>query len=105
MYLICKISHDSSIIKLDWSHPSFGNLIASCSFDKKIYIWKETTPKNRFERIYDYSEHTSSVNSIAFAPFQYGLILIAGSTDGNISIHSYESKIFLKLKMIIGKAN
>jgi WD40 repeat protein len=26
---------------LAWAHPSFGSILASCSFDGKVFIWKE----------------------------------------------------------------
>jgi protein transport protein SEC13 len=52
------------------------------------------TPYN-WEKIYEYSEHKNSVNSLAFAPQEYGLILLCGSADGYISLHEYKSIINL----------
>lgn len=79
--------------KVSWSHPSFGSLLASCGFDKKINIWKESSP-NKWDKIYEYNEHKNSVNTICFAPFEYGLILLGGSSDGNISIHEYKNEVW-----------
>jgi WD40 repeat protein len=44
--------HESAVFQLAWAHPKFGNLLASCSYDKtvKIYTrngWK--TLKNTLE--------------------------------------------------------
>lgn len=27
--------------KLAWAHPEFGQILASCSFDKTVIIWEE----------------------------------------------------------------
>ena len=85
-----KNRHDSSIWGVSWSHPRFGNLLATCGFDRKILIWKENNHK--WEKIYEYSEHKNSVNCVSFANHEFGLILVAGSSDGNISLHEYKSK-------------
>ena len=73
------------------SHPKYGNLIASGGFDKKVNIFKEIKP-NVWEKIFEFKDHKNSVNSVTFAPHEYGLILIACSSDGNISYHEYKSK-------------
>ena len=39
----------------------------------------------------NYEKHKNSVNSIAFAPHEYGLILLCGSSDGSFSLHEYKS--------------
>ena len=39
-------------------------------------------------RFYDYANHDSSVNSVCWAPHDFGLILACGSSDGSISILS-----------------
>ncbi len=75
---------------MTWSHPRFGSLIASCGFDRKIIIWREAN-NFRWEKIYEYAEHKNSVNCIAFANHEFGLILLAGSSDGFISLHEYKS--------------
>jgi protein transport protein SEC13 len=80
--------------QVSWSHPRFGNILASCGFDKKVLIWKEIS-LNNWEKIYEYTEHKNSVNSLAFAPQEYGLILLCGSSDGSISLHEYKSKLHI----------
>jgi len=47
--------------------------------------------KNKWEKVYNYENHKNSVNSIAFAPHEYGLILLCGSSDGSFSLHEYKS--------------
>ena len=86
-------AHNGSIWQMSWAHPKYGNIIASCGFDRKVCVWKEVN-KNNWEKLYEYTEHSNSVNCLAFAPYEYGLILISGSTDGSISIHEYKSSEF-----------
>ena len=83
--------HEESVWKISWSHPRFGNLIASCGFDKKVFVWKETS-SNIWEVIFQYNDHNHSLNSVVFCPHEYGLILLCGSSDGSISLHEYKEK-------------
>ena len=79
--------HEQPVWQVSWAHPSFGNILASCSYDKKVFIWKETKPKH-WEKIHEYTRHESSVNSISWAPKEFGLILATASSDGSIAIIS-----------------
>ena len=88
--IIYLYSHNGAVWQLSWSHPEFGSLIASCGFDRKVYIWKETA-NNKWEKTYEYTDHKNSVNSVSFCPHEYGLILLCSSLDGSISIHEYKS--------------
>ena len=79
-----------------WCHPKFGLLLASCSSDRTVRIF-EGSSKMSFRLIYSYTGHEASgsflnlilvvVNGIAWAPPEYGLGLIAASSDGSISMH------------------
>ena len=48
--------------------------------------------QNNWDRIFEYTDHKNSVNSVSFSPHEYGLILLCGSSDGYISLHEYKSK-------------
>ena len=70
-------------------------------------VHRETEP-NRWSTIYTFTGHESSgnvtdvrfpayfmlpfcpVNSITWAPYEYGLVLAAASSDGTVSIHSHQ---------------
>lgn len=78
--------HQGPVWQISWAHPKFGNLLASCSYDRRVIIWKEA---GEWVKFYEYSNHDSSVNSVAWAPHQFGLILACGSLDGTISILTY----------------
>ena len=60
-------------------------MLASCSYDRKIIVWKETSP-NEFTPIYEHRAHELSINSIAWSPQEFGLSLACGSSDGYISV-------------------
>lgn len=77
--------HEGPVWQIAWAHPSFANLLASCSYDRKVIVWKETSANN-WEKVYEYGGHDSSVNSISWAPKEFGLQLVCGSSDGAVSI-------------------
>lgn len=41
-----------------WAHPMYGNILASCSYDRKVIIWKEEN--GTWEKTYEYTGHDSS---------------------------------------------
>lgn len=81
-------SHEGPVWQVAWSHPQFGSLLASCGYDGRVCIYKETT-RGHWCTIYVYDGHASSVNSIAWAPAAFGLALACGSSDGKVSVLSY----------------
>lgn len=79
--------HQGPVWKVSWSHPKFGSLLASCSYDGRVIIWKENS-ENEWIQFHVFDDHKSSVNSIAWAPYEVGLSLACGSSDGSISIYT-----------------
>ncbi|CAG9317353.1 unnamed protein product [Blepharisma stoltei] len=77
--------HQATVTSLSWSHPQFGNLLASGSGDRKVAIWKEAA-QNKWTLIYEYEEHQAPITSLDWAPYEFGLVLLAGSADGCISL-------------------
>lgn len=75
--------HYGPVWQVAWSHPKFGNLLASCSYDRKVIIWRNN---GEWLKVYEYAGHDSSVNSLAWAPYEFGLMLACGSSDGALSI-------------------
>ena len=82
-----------------WSHPKFGVLLASCSYDHTVLIHRETSP-NVWARIHSHGEHSSSVNAIAWAPHEHGLALACASSDGNVSIISHQDDDKWRVDMV-----
>ena len=85
--------HEGPVWQVSWAHPKFGNLLASCSFDQRVMVWKEVSEGN-WQVLYQSPPglHTASINSVTFAPQECGLCLAAASSDGSISILSYDGQ-------------
>ncbi|XP_047334203.1 protein transport protein SEC13 homolog B-like [Impatiens glandulifera] len=82
--------HQGPVWQVAWAHPKFGSILASCSYDGRVIIWKEGN-QNEWAQAHVFTDHKSSVNSIAWAPHEFGLCLACGSSDGNISIFTSRS--------------
>ncbi|RVW23913.1 Protein transport protein SEC13-like B [Vitis vinifera] len=85
-HLATLIGHQGPVWQVVWAHPKFGSILASCSYDGRVIIWKEGN-QNEWTQAHVFSDHKSSVNSIAWAPHELGLCLACGSSDG-ISLSS-----------------
>lgn len=59
-------------------------LLASCSYDGSVIIFRES-PQNQWAKVYEHKFHDASVNSISWAPAEFGLILACASSDGLVS--------------------
>lgn len=85
--------HEGPVWQVCWAHPKFGSILASCSYDRKVIIWKESQ-NGDWQPVFDTENtHESSVNSIAWAPNECGLALAAGSSDGSISVIHYKEGV------------
>jgi len=82
--------HTGPVWQVSWAHPKFGRVIASASYDKSVIVWREDTAKREWEIWYRHTVHELSVNTISFGPIEYGLVLACGSSDGAISILSFQ---------------
>lgn len=77
--------HDGPVWSISWSHPKFGCILASGSYDGRIIIWKETQ-QTQFNKIFEFFRADTSINSVQFAPHTFGLQLVAGLSDGSIGV-------------------
>ncbi|CAM9093274.1 unnamed protein product [Chrysoparadoxa australica] len=77
--------HDGPVWQVAWAHPKFGVLLASCSYDGKVILHRES-PQRVWTPIHTHKFHESSVNSVAWAPHELGLILACASSDGKVSM-------------------
>ena len=87
-----KKAHDSSVLKLSWAHPEFGQVIASCSFDRSIKVWEESEYEARpgGRRWIERAKLTDSrfiIQDIQFCPHHAGLKLATVSADGRLRIY------------------
>jgi protein transport protein SEC13 len=81
--------HEGPVWKFSWAHPKFGQILASCGYDMKVIVWKEVQPGS-WQIAYVDNSHTASVNDIEFCPWEHGLRLACASSDGTVSILTYQ---------------
>ncbi|EFC47435.1 sec13 protein [Naegleria gruberi] len=85
------IGHEGPVWQVSWAHPQFGSIIASCSYDHRVIIWKENQQTHKFTKVFEYRLE-SSVNSISWAPHEHGLHLASASSDSQITFFSYDEQ-------------
>lgn len=90
--------HNGPVWQVSWAHPQYGAILASCSFDGTVLIWKESSnaqtnygkpAATTWQKIKEHKAHEgSSVNAISWAPYECGLKLACASSDGRVSVLS-----------------
>jgi len=81
--------HDGPVWRVDWAHPKFGIILASCSYDGKVFIWKDHGAGS-WKKIKEHTLHTASVNSVAWGPHELGPILACASSDNKVSVLTFK---------------
>ena len=96
MRTACAAGHRAAIWKVDWAHPEFGQVLASCSDDRTVIIWKEKEvgglgqqgpDKIQFVEAKKLTDFSKGVSAIAFAPSHLGLQIASACNDGKVRIH------------------
>eukprot|EP00967_Tisochrysis_lutea_P062522 scaffold80298_cov21-Tisochrysis_lutea.AAC.1 len=54
--------HNGPVWQVAWAHPKFGSILASCSYDRQVIIWKELS-RNNWVQIYQHRGHDGSGKS------------------------------------------
>ncbi|KAJ1550099.1 epoxide hydrolase, soluble (sEH), partial [Nowakowskiella sp. JEL0078] len=85
-------AHDASVLKVCWAHPEFGQLIASCSFDRTVKIWEEqddesSPSQKRWKIVGTLSEDFFAIQDLQFAPNHLGLKLAVVGENGMLRIY------------------
>ncbi|KAJ7262323.1 WD40-repeat-containing domain protein [Mycena haematopus] len=86
--------HTGPVWQVAWAHPKFGHILASCSYDGKVIIWKEQqapSTSSTWAKIREHTLHTASVNSVSWAPHELGAILACASSDGKLSVLTFKN--------------
>ena len=74
-------AHDSVVLKVSWSHPEFGQALASCSFDRTVKIWEEQESEQkksgrRWVEKAKLGHAKATVQDLQFAPNHLGLKIV-----------------------------
>ncbi|KAL2931740.1 Protein transport protein SEC13-like protein B, partial [Bienertia sinuspersici] len=77
--------HQGPVWEVSWAHPKFGSILASCSYDGRVIIWKEGN-QNEWTQAHVFHEHKSSVHSISWAP--HDISVVTARSDGGWDISS-----------------
>ncbi|KAG6897977.1 hypothetical protein C0992_007931 [Termitomyces sp. T32_za158] len=87
--------HTGPVWQVAWAHPKFGHILASCSYDGKVLIWKEQQGQGSaaggWNKVKEHTLHTASVNSVSWAPHELGAILACASSDGKLSVLTFKN--------------
>ncbi|XP_036411421.1 nucleoporin SEH1 isoform X1 [Megalops cyprinoides] len=88
-------THSGSVWRVTWAHPEFGQVLASCSFDRTAAVWEEivgeSNDKQRGQSHWikrtTLVDSRTSVTDVKFAPKHMGLVLSTCSADGVVRIY------------------
>ena len=86
-FLVELTGHEGPVWQVAWAHPKFGVILATCCYDGRVILFREA-PANNWQQLFVHSER-ASVNSIAWAPREYGLRLACASSDESVSVLSH----------------
>lgn len=81
--------HEGPVWQVAWGHPKFGSVLASCSYDGSVLIWKEDDV-GQWNIIASHKVHTASVNSISWCSPELGARLACASSDGSVSVLEFK---------------
>ncbi|KJE93357.1 nucleoporin Seh1 [Capsaspora owczarzaki ATCC 30864] len=85
-------AHNASVWKVAWAHPEYGQVVASCSFDRTVNIYEEqveedSKKQSTWLRKAMLVDSRDTVRDIKFAPKHAGLKLATCSADGYVRIY------------------
>eukprot|EP00388_Colpodella_angusta_P003663 GDKJ01012781.1.p1 GENE.GDKJ01012781.1~~GDKJ01012781.1.p1 ORF type:complete len:316 (-),score=-2.61 GDKJ01012781.1:51-998(-) len=86
------IGHEGPVWMLAWAHPRFGQLLASVSYDNRTIIWanraqrQQNGPQQHQWRPIHVINSSASVNGVAWAPHEFGLMLASANSDGTVAV-------------------
>uniref|UniRef100_A0A9J2P7R3 Anaphase-promoting complex subunit 4 WD40 domain-containing protein n=1 Tax=Ascaris lumbricoides TaxID=6252 RepID=A0A9J2P7R3_ASCLU len=115
-------SHGGPVWKVVWAHPEFGQILATCSFDRSVIIWEETvraedeslarngvhSGKNKghthWRRCCQLVDSRHNVTDIKFAPRHLGLMLacyfhFVATVSSQGMLRIYEAPDIINLSM------
>ncbi|KAJ1449530.1 WD40-repeat-containing domain protein [Pelagophyceae sp. CCMP2097] len=86
--------HDGPVWEVAWAHPSWGVVLATCSYDGAVLVFRETSPRGEWAVVHHWKAavDAASVNSIEWAPYEHGSLMLAcASSDGHVTILAHSA--------------
>lgn len=88
-------THFGSVWRVTWAHPEFGQVLASCSFDRTAAVWEEmigdSHPNEKKQSHWTKRamlvDSRTSVTDVKFSPRHLGLQLATCSADGVVRFY------------------
>ena len=87
-------AHKATIYRLSWAHPEFGQVLASCSYDRTVCVFEEHERRKTDGEVVTSLEKQSSlvdfkdaVYDVQFAPHHLGLMLAACTATGQVVVY------------------
>nr|CAD7402199.1 unnamed protein product [Timema poppensis] len=89
-------AHSGSVWKVTWAHPEFGQVVATCSFDRTACVWEEIVGEGavpgeeglrHWVRRTNLVDSRTSVTDVKFGPKSMGLLVATCSADGIVRIY------------------
>ena len=78
--------HEGPVWQISWAHPKFGCILASCSYDGKVFVWREQN--GQWSRIKEHTSHTASGMHLACF-----LLLVAATRDVHLQWRKIRSTL------------
>ncbi|XP_022663105.1 nucleoporin SEH1-like isoform X2 [Varroa jacobsoni] len=80
-------THSGSVWKVTWAHPEFGQVIATCSYDRTAAIWEECPVLGKWLRKASIVCAQATLKDIKFAPKHLGLQIATCSEDCRVRVY------------------
>ncbi|WBW73140.1 GATOR2-SEACAT complex WD repeat subunit Seh1 [Schizosaccharomyces osmophilus] len=81
---------DASLMRIEWAHPEFGQVLAVCSLDRGVRVYQEQKGglhTKAWVEVAKLMDARSAVLDISFCPIQHGCKLAAISADATLRIY------------------
>ncbi|GMS89411.1 hypothetical protein PENTCL1PPCAC_11586, partial [Pristionchus entomophagus] len=81
--------HGGPVWRVTWAHPEFGQVLATSSNDRSVFIWEESTgiTPAKWTKKASFADSRTTVTDIKFAPNFLGLQLATANSAGIIRLY------------------
>ncbi|GMT19497.1 hypothetical protein PFISCL1PPCAC_10794 [Pristionchus fissidentatus] len=81
--------HGGPVWRVAWAHPEFGQVLATASNDRSVFVWEETmgSGPTKWTKKASFSDNRVTVTDIKFAPNFLGLQLATTNAAGIVLVY------------------